>query len=71
MSHMRGDARHEIMRREAERREMERREYHRREMERRLGDPYLRERERQVRQSTLMGGKQLALHVCIMFMHLQ
>ena len=41
---LRGDARHEIMRREAERREMERRE-----MERRMGDPYLRERERQVR----------------------
>ena len=38
------DARHEIMRREAERRELQRRE-----MERRMGgDPYLRERERQV-----------------------
>ncbi len=35
-----GDARHDILRREAERREL---------MERRLGvDPYLRERERQV-----------------------
>ena len=38
------DARHDIMRREAARRELQRRE-----MERRMGgDPFLRERERQV-----------------------